>query len=152
MIYGLRRWKEIIVNVKFIIWQRKNENRGRVDSVRALYSWRPGFKSRQGSWISWLRFFVVSFIPCRKVPVQDLKLHFGHFFPHHVKLIILSPAYHYVIPHNLSYSRRREISEDSTEAVYIYSHLLVRVKTEGRVVPPLHSASWCEWILRAKAC
>jgi hypothetical protein len=65
-----------------------SERHGRMVRIPASYSGGPGFKSRPGDRLSWVRTFVVLRRPSRQIPGEYLKLSHDHFLPHPFQFII----------------------------------------------------------------
>jgi hypothetical protein len=78
-----------IKKVMFNLWSWNFiARRGRVVSSLASYSGGPGFKSRPGGRLPWLRVFMVFLSPSRQMLGQYLKLGHDRFLPHPFQFIV----------------------------------------------------------------
>jgi hypothetical protein len=76
--------------------------RDRVVSIHSSCSGNPGFKSRPGDWLSWMRVFVLSSVPPGECRNSTLKLGHDRFLPSRFQFIIHLLLFHST-PYSLSY-------------------------------------------------
>jgi hypothetical protein len=79
-----------------------SESRGQMVNIPASYSGGPGFKSRPGDRLSWLRYFVVFLSSSKQMQGSTSKLGYDHFLPHPFQFIIHLSSYH-SLQYSLSY-------------------------------------------------